>query len=135
MEFYPKPVIISRNFGRVTTGCLKNCRGLTNYSWTTMCFDSRSGTPPSPVQLSSTSLPSHQPSSGLPILSSIEVYLYLITGGCLNKFRDLGVLTFLPISLTALSHVQVEELKNKNLLLRAQLRHHGVEVVIKSDSN
>lgn len=41
VEFYPKPVIISRNFGRVTTGCLKNCRGLTNYSWTTMCFDSR----------------------------------------------------------------------------------------------
>ncbi|KAJ1064615.1 hypothetical protein K5549_017355, partial [Capra hircus] len=34
-----------------------------------------------------------------------------------------------------LSHVQVEDLKNKNLLLRAQLRHHGVEVVIKSDSN
>ncbi|KAF4021130.1 hypothetical protein G4228_013833 [Cervus hanglu yarkandensis] len=30
---------------------------------------------------------------------------------------------------------QVEELKNKNLLLRAQLRHHGVEVVIKTDSN
>ncbi|XP_025143291.1 upstream stimulatory factor 1 isoform X2 [Bubalus bubalis] len=30
---------------------------------------------------------------------------------------------------------QVEDLKNKNLLLRAQLRHHGVEVVIKSDSN
>ncbi|KAF6076293.1 upstream transcription factor 1 [Phyllostomus discolor] len=30
---------------------------------------------------------------------------------------------------------QVEDLKNKNLLLRAQLRHHGVEVVIKHDSN
>uniref|UniRef100_A0A8I3S7D5 Upstream transcription factor 1 n=2 Tax=Canis lupus familiaris TaxID=9615 RepID=A0A8I3S7D5_CANLF len=30
---------------------------------------------------------------------------------------------------------QVEDLKNKNLLLRAQLRHHGVEVVIKNDSN
>nr|KAF6268534.1 upstream transcription factor 1 [Pipistrellus kuhlii] len=30
---------------------------------------------------------------------------------------------------------QVEDLKNKNLLLRAQLRHHGVEVVIKSDSS
>ncbi|XP_057584646.1 upstream stimulatory factor 1 isoform X4 [Hippopotamus amphibius kiboko] len=39
--FYPKPVIISRNFGRVTIGCLKNCRGLTNCSWTMMCFDSR----------------------------------------------------------------------------------------------
>lgn len=31
--------------------------------------------------------------------------------------------------------VQVEDLKNKNLLLRAQLRHHGLEVVIKNDSN
>lgn len=31
--------------------------------------------------------------------------------------------------------LQVEDLKNKNLLLRAQLRHHGVEVVIKSDSS
>ncbi|XP_001381670.2 upstream stimulatory factor 1 isoform X1 [Monodelphis domestica] len=30
---------------------------------------------------------------------------------------------------------QVEDLKNKNLLLRAQLRHHGVEVVIKNDAN
>uniref|UniRef100_A0A8C5KVR3 Upstream stimulatory factor 1 n=1 Tax=Jaculus jaculus TaxID=51337 RepID=A0A8C5KVR3_JACJA len=30
---------------------------------------------------------------------------------------------------------QVEGLKNKNLLLRAQLRHHGLEVVIKNDSN
>uniref|UniRef100_A0A2K6EJS5 Upstream stimulatory factor 1 n=1 Tax=Propithecus coquereli TaxID=379532 RepID=A0A2K6EJS5_PROCO len=30
---------------------------------------------------------------------------------------------------------QVEDLKNKNLLLRAQLRHHGLEVVIKNDSN
>lgn len=30
---------------------------------------------------------------------------------------------------------QVEDLKNKNLLLRAQLRHHGVEVVIKNDSS
>ncbi|XP_059521095.1 LOW QUALITY PROTEIN: upstream stimulatory factor 1-like, partial [Myotis daubentonii] len=30
---------------------------------------------------------------------------------------------------------QVEDLKNKNLLLRAQRRHHGVEVVIKNDSS
>ncbi|XP_038624651.1 upstream stimulatory factor 1 [Tachyglossus aculeatus] len=30
---------------------------------------------------------------------------------------------------------QVDDLKNKNLLLRAQLRHHGVEVVIKNDAN
>ncbi|KAG8543891.1 hypothetical protein GDO81_023444 [Engystomops pustulosus] len=29
---------------------------------------------------------------------------------------------------------QVEDLKNKNLLLRAQLRHHGVEIVIKNDA-
>ncbi|XP_047640080.1 upstream stimulatory factor 1 isoform X2 [Phacochoerus africanus] len=41
VEFCPKPVIISRSFGRVTTGCLKNCRGLTNCSWIMMCFDSR----------------------------------------------------------------------------------------------
>ncbi|XP_037589604.1 upstream stimulatory factor 1 isoform X2 [Cebus imitator] len=39
--FYPKLVIISRSFGRVTTACLKNCKGLTNCSWTMMCFDSR----------------------------------------------------------------------------------------------
>ncbi|XP_019488649.1 PREDICTED: upstream stimulatory factor 1 isoform X2 [Hipposideros armiger] len=39
--FYPKPVITSRSFGRVTTGCLKSCRGLTSCSWTTTCFDSR----------------------------------------------------------------------------------------------
>lgn len=38
-------------------------------------------------------------------------------------------------ALTAPSRCQVEDLKNKNLLLRAQLRHHGVEVVIKNDSN
>lgn len=37
--------------------------------------------------------------------------------------------------LTASFLCQVEDLKNKNLLLRAQLRHHGVEVVIKNDSN
>uniref|UniRef100_A0A8C5KR40 Upstream stimulatory factor 1 n=1 Tax=Jaculus jaculus TaxID=51337 RepID=A0A8C5KR40_JACJA len=30
---------------------------------------------------------------------------------------------------------QVEDLKNKNLLLRAQLWHHGLEIVIKNDSN
>uniref|UniRef100_A0A8C6ZYS6 Upstream stimulatory factor 1 n=1 Tax=Nothoprocta perdicaria TaxID=30464 RepID=A0A8C6ZYS6_NOTPE len=30
---------------------------------------------------------------------------------------------------------QVEDLKNKNLILRAQLRQHGVEIVIKSDSH
>ncbi|XP_054035195.1 upstream stimulatory factor 1 isoform X2 [Dryobates pubescens] len=30
---------------------------------------------------------------------------------------------------------QVEELKNKNLILRAQLRQHGVEIVIKNDSH
>nr|XP_035934797.1 upstream stimulatory factor 1 isoform X2 [Halichoerus grypus] len=41
VEFCPKPVIISRSFDRVTTGCLKNCRGLTSCSWTMMCFDSR----------------------------------------------------------------------------------------------
>lgn len=29
---------------------------------------------------------------------------------------------------------QVEDLKNKNLILRTQLRHHGVEIIIKSDS-
>ncbi|CAH2327606.1 upstream stimulatory factor 1 isoform X1 [Pelobates cultripes] len=29
---------------------------------------------------------------------------------------------------------QVEDLKNKNLILRAQLRHHGVEIIIKNDS-
>lgn len=29
---------------------------------------------------------------------------------------------------------QVEEFKNKNLILRAQLRHHGVEIVIKNDA-
>ncbi|OCT66780.1 hypothetical protein XELAEV_18043032mg [Xenopus laevis] len=28
---------------------------------------------------------------------------------------------------------QVEDLKNKNLILRTQLRHHGVEIIIKSD--
>lgn len=42
---------------------------------------------------------------------------------------------FLPTPLTASFSHQVEDLKNKNLLLRAQLRHHGVEVVIKNDSN
>lgn len=30
---------------------------------------------------------------------------------------------------------QVEELKNKNLILRAQLRQHGVEIVIKNDAH
>ncbi|XP_031413485.1 upstream stimulatory factor 1 [Meleagris gallopavo] len=30
---------------------------------------------------------------------------------------------------------QVEELKNKNLMLRAQLRQHGVEIVIKNESH
>ncbi|XP_041335617.1 upstream stimulatory factor 1 [Pyrgilauda ruficollis] len=30
---------------------------------------------------------------------------------------------------------QVEELKNKNLLLRAQLRQHGLEIVIKNDTH
>ncbi|PNI19805.1 USF1 isoform 6, partial [Pan troglodytes] len=39
--FYPKLVIISRSFGRVTTACLKNCRDLTNCSWTMTCFDNR----------------------------------------------------------------------------------------------
>ncbi|KAM4664366.1 upstream stimulatory factor 1 isoform 2-T2 [Discoglossus pictus] len=29
---------------------------------------------------------------------------------------------------------QVEDLKNKNLILRAQLRHHGVEIIIKNDT-
>lgn len=38
-------------------------------------------------------------------------------------------------SLYASFSCQVEDLKNKNLLLRAQLRHHGVEVVIKNDSS
>uniref|UniRef100_A0A8U8CGP6 Uncharacterized protein n=1 Tax=Geospiza parvula TaxID=87175 RepID=A0A8U8CGP6_GEOPR len=32
-------------------------------------------------------------------------------------------------------HQQVEELKNKNLLLRAQLRQHGLEIVIKNDTH
>lgn len=40
----------------------------------------------------------------------------------------------LTVFMASLPH-QVEDLKNKNLLLRAQLRHHGVEVVIKNDSN
>ncbi|KAM4690838.1 upstream stimulatory factor 1 [Rhinophrynus dorsalis] len=30
---------------------------------------------------------------------------------------------------------QVEDLKNKNLILRAQLRHHGVEIIIKNNSH
>lgn len=30
---------------------------------------------------------------------------------------------------------QVEDLKNKNLILRAQLRQHGVEIVIKNDTH
>ncbi|XP_067425603.1 upstream stimulatory factor 1 isoform X3 [Emydura macquarii macquarii] len=30
---------------------------------------------------------------------------------------------------------QVEELKNKNLILRAQLRQHGVEIIIKNDTH
>ncbi|KAM4871492.1 upstream stimulatory factor 1-like [Thomomys bottae] len=30
---------------------------------------------------------------------------------------------------------QVEDLKTKNLLLRAQLQHHGLEVIVKNDSN
>ncbi|KAM8921702.1 upstream stimulatory factor 1 isoform 2-T2 [Pelodytes ibericus] len=29
---------------------------------------------------------------------------------------------------------QVEDLKNKNLILRTQLRHHGVEIIIKNDT-
>lgn len=41
VEFCPKPAITSRSFGRATTGCLRSCRGLTSFSWTTMCFGSR----------------------------------------------------------------------------------------------
>lgn len=37
----PKPAITSRSFGRATTGCLRSCRALTSFSWTTMCFGSR----------------------------------------------------------------------------------------------
>ncbi|XP_027621985.1 upstream stimulatory factor 1 isoform X2 [Tupaia chinensis] len=39
--FCPKPATTSRSCGRVTTGCLKSCRGWISCSWTTTCSDSR----------------------------------------------------------------------------------------------
>lgn len=35
----------------------------------------------------------------------------------------------------SLLSAQVEDLKNKNLILRAQLRQHGVEIIIKNDTH
>lgn len=39
--------------------------------------------------------------------------------------------TYPPTPRLSASPFQVEDLKSKNLLLRAQLRQHGVEVIIK----
>lgn len=58
-------------------------------------------------------------------------------GGGLVRCRGGGVgesmLAFTPCVSPAPG--QVEDLKNKNLILRAQLRQHGVEIVIKNDSH
>lgn len=66
------------------------------------------------------------------ILSKACDYIQELRQGNLRLSEELQNLEQLQMD-NELLRQQVEDLKNKNLLLRAQLRHHGVEIVIKND--
>ncbi|XP_071970511.1 upstream stimulatory factor 1 isoform X2 [Engystomops pustulosus] len=67
------------------------------------------------------------------ILSKACDYIQELRQGNLRLSEELQNLEQLQMDNEVLRQ-QVEDLKNKNLLLRAQLRHHGVEIVIKNDA-
>uniref|UniRef100_A0A8C5WMA2 Upstream stimulatory factor 1 n=1 Tax=Leptobrachium leishanense TaxID=445787 RepID=A0A8C5WMA2_9ANUR len=67
------------------------------------------------------------------ILSKACDYIQELRQGNLRLSEELQNLDQLQLDNEVLRQ-QVEDLKNKNLLLRAQLRHHGVEIIIKNDS-
>ncbi|XP_075704021.1 upstream stimulatory factor 1-like isoform X1 [Rhinoderma darwinii] len=66
------------------------------------------------------------------ILSKACDYIQELRQGNLRLAEELQNLEQLQVDNQRLRQ-QVEDLKNKNLILRAQLRHHGVEIVIKND--
>lgn len=66
------------------------------------------------------------------ILSKACDYIQELRQGNLRLSEELQNLEQLQMD-NELLRQQMEDLKNKNLILRAQLRHHGVEIVIKND--
>ncbi|XP_069805301.1 upstream stimulatory factor 1 isoform X3 [Dendropsophus ebraccatus] len=66
------------------------------------------------------------------ILSKACDYIQELRQGNLRLSEELQNLEQLQMD-NELLRQQVEDIKNKNLILRAQLRHHGVEIVIKND--
>ncbi|XP_063804792.1 upstream stimulatory factor 1 isoform X2 [Pseudophryne corroboree] len=67
------------------------------------------------------------------ILSKACDYIQELRQGNMRLSEELQNLEQLQMD-NELLRQQVEDLKNKNLILRAQLRHHGVEIIIKNDS-
>ncbi|XP_040267786.1 upstream stimulatory factor 1 isoform X2 [Bufo bufo] len=67
------------------------------------------------------------------ILSKACDYIQELRQGNLRLSEDLQNVEQLQMDNEVLRQ-QVEDLKNKNLILRAQLQHHGVEIVIKNDT-
>ncbi|XP_075049301.1 upstream stimulatory factor 1 isoform X3 [Mixophyes fleayi] len=67
------------------------------------------------------------------ILSKACDYIQELRQGNMRLSDELQNLEQLQMD-NELLRQQVEDLKNKNLILRAQLRHHGVEIIIKNDT-
>ncbi|KAM9294290.1 upstream stimulatory factor 1 [Gastrophryne carolinensis] len=67
------------------------------------------------------------------ILSKACDYIQELRQGNMRLADDLHTLEQLQLD-NDLLRQQMEDLKSKNHLLRAQLRHHGVEVIIKNDA-
>lgn len=67
------------------------------------------------------------------ILSKACDYIQELRQGNMRLAEELQTLEQLQVD-NELLRQQVEDLKNKNHILRAQLRHHGVEIIIKNDA-
>ncbi|XP_068108950.1 upstream stimulatory factor 1 isoform X2 [Hyperolius riggenbachi] len=67
------------------------------------------------------------------ILSKACDYIQELRQGNLRLAEDLQTLEQLQVDNDHLRQ-QLEDLKSKNHLIRAQLRHHGVEIIIKNDT-
>ncbi|CAI9611596.1 unnamed protein product [Staurois parvus] len=67
------------------------------------------------------------------ILSKACDYIQELRQGNMRLAEELQSLEQLQVD-NELLRQQVEDLKNKNHILRAQLRHHGVEIIIKNDT-
>ncbi|XP_069582340.1 upstream stimulatory factor 1 isoform X3 [Ranitomeya imitator] len=67
------------------------------------------------------------------ILSKACDYIQELRQGNLRLSEELQSLEQLQMDNEMLRQ-QVEDIKNKNLILRTQLRHHGVEIIIKNDA-